>query len=122
MVTLGVRVINAGGYAEMERKVRRRLVDRVGRAMVWGQNEWRKTVIASTWFRKEPASTDSIICEWKSVARGAKRQGWTFKYGWINYKGSAARAQWRLSLREWQFTPKLMDRVEKALKGRAGGG
>ena len=122
MVTLGVRVINSGGYAEMERKVRRRLVDRVGRAMVWGQNEWRKTVVSSTWFRKEPASTDSIVVEWKNVARGAKRQGWAFKYGWINYKGSAARAQWRLSLREWQFTPKLMDRIDKALKGRAGGG
>lgn len=122
MLKVSVRTINASGFSELESKVRRRIERGVGRALKASAREWQKLVISSTWFDKRPAPTDSVIALVSPPLRRGKTSTLVYRYGWLNYRGSPARAAWRLSLREWMHTPKVLERVSKALAGRGGGG
>lgn len=120
MLRVSVRQVNASALSQLEPKIRRRVERGVVRALKASAREWQKLVISSTWFDKRPAPTDSVIALVSPPARRGRTSVISYRYGWLDYRGSPARAAWRLSLREWMHTPKVFERLNKAL-GRGNG-
>ena len=103
MVTMGVRLVNMDAILQLERKERRKVEDRMAGTLASQVKKWRKLVIDSTWFNKRPSPDGLIIGHWHKQGRNL----WGLTYGWTDYRGSAARAQWRLSLRQWMYEPRV---------------
>jgi hypothetical protein len=118
MLSIGVRIVNAGDLRGLVKTERRKLENRIAGSMSVSVNEWRKLVISSTWFNPRPSPTDQVVGFWRKEGRDL----WRLTFGWINYRGSAARAQWRLSLREFMYSPKVIARLERAIRGPSGQG
>lgn len=121
MLKVSVRTVGASALRSLEGKLRRKIERKMTRALKASAREWVKLVISSTWYHKTPAGTDSVIAAVKPASMVGGRMTMAYTYGWLNYKGSAARAQWRLSLREWMHTPKVLERVRKVLEGAGNG-
>jgi len=112
MVTLELQT-SGGGIEGAVAKFKRDLNHRMGRALAHSVAEWKQLVISSTWVSSRPSPSSKIIAIVRRIGEGE----WTLTYGWVHYKGNQGRAVWRLSLREWMYSPKMRERVQRAMAG-----
>lgn len=94
----------------LERDTRRKLSGRMYGVLTSGMTRWRRLVISSTWVSPIPSPTSMILTTWRKIPTG-----FIFLHGWVNYKGGDARADWRKSLRDVLFLPRLLEQIDRAL-------
>ena len=99
----------------LERDTRNKLTRRIGGVLTAGVTTWRKIVITSTWFSPVPSPTSMIVGFWRKTSIG-----YVFVHGWINYRGDDARAEWRKSLRDAMFQPRLLEQIAAIVNSSLG--
>lgn len=108
---LSIRTTTMGqDLTQLEKNTRAKIEKRIAGTLTASVNQWRKIVITSTWFSPKPSPTSLIIAAWRKVGGN-----FYFVHGWINYKGDQARADWRMSLRDWMFTPQMLRRIDEIM-------
>jgi hypothetical protein len=112
VISVSVTSNGLAGLLELPYTVKKHINETVEAALDNEVRQWKQLVITSTWFHPTPSPTFMIIARRQRNSSGDH----TFEYGWLNYKGDAARAQWRASLRNWMFEPAMHQRIIAALQ------
>lgn len=92
--------------------LRAALGERIRKGAEDAMREWRQLVVRSTWFHPRPSPEGQIITR---LAYGP--EGVDIEYGWLNYRGDAAKATARAELRQHIFLPILGECLSAAIGG-----